>query len=174
MAAANLVKAFFMAAAALSLACCSLLESAPADGSAHNLIDHAIATAPAGEDGWNYYRSGTADLDGDGMAEKIVLATEVELVRGRPAWNDGHHWQVYVESPDGVRTQLYTQRLQLGTLTLRLTSGTGEPKILLVEHLPDGIKVYEIEYKGAGQTEQRVALHRQLDPSGNLASPSHP
>lgn len=174
MPAASVVKAFCMAAAALPMACCSLLAPAPTGGSAQNLIDHTIATAAAGKDGWNYYRSGTADLNGDGTVERIVLATEVELVGGQPAWDDGHHWQVYVESSGGVRTQLYTQRLQLGTLTLRLTGGTGGPKILLIEHLPDSIKVYEIVYEGSGQTEQRAVLHRQLDPRGNLASPGYP
>lgn len=158
----------------LLITSCSVVNTDPSGGRSLNLVDETIATAVAGEAGWNYQRSGRADLDTDGTVERVVLASEVVLARGRPAWDDGHHWQVYVESADGERTQLYAQRLQLGMLTLRLTGEVGGPKILLIEHLPDSIKVYEIVYNGPGDTSQRVLLHRQLDPRGDLASPQYP
>lgn len=88
------------------------------------LIDPTIPPAIAGEGGWNYHQSASADLDGDGSPERVVLTARVEMYRGRPAWDDGQPWQVYVETAQGTRTYLYAQRLQLGTLTMRITSGS--------------------------------------------------
>ena len=83
------------------------------------LIDSTIPPAVAGEAGWDYHQSVGVDLNGDGRPERVVLTARVELVRGRPAWDDGQPWQVYVESQDGTRTYVYAQRLQLGALTVR-------------------------------------------------------
>src|SRR5690606_38541250 len=126
--------------------------------------------------GWDYQLSAEADLDGDSEPERIVLTARVEMVRGRPAWDDGQPWQVYVESPDGTRTYLYAQRLQLGTLTLRIAAGQADtaPTVVLLEHLPQRLSVYEATYRGPDDVSVVVAFQREVDPTGETSSPLLP
>jgi hypothetical protein len=141
------------------------------------LIDSTIPPAVAGAAGWNFQQSAEADLDGDGGPERVVLTARVELYRGRPAWDDGQPWQVYVESAAGARTYLYSQRLQLGTLTMRLTQAEPgqRPSIVLLEHLPDRLRVIEAAYPmGGGALSTTVRFERTLDPRGEIASPQLP
>jgi hypothetical protein len=136
------------------------------------LIDSTIPPAIAGEDGWNYSMVANVDLFGDSLPERVVLTARVELMLGRPVWDDGQPWQVYVESPDTVRTWLYAQRLQLGTLDMRITSGDTlrRPRILLIEHLPQRLRIIEASFtRGAARVS--VRLERALDPTGGTASP---
>jgi hypothetical protein len=141
-----------------------------------DLVDPLIAPATAGEDGWNYRLSTGADLSGDGTSEQVVLTARVELVRGRPAWDDGQPWQVYVEESDGTRTRLYAQRLQLGTLSMRVTVGDSlaPATVVLLEELPDRLSVYEATYRGPGDATVVAAFVRQVDPVGDSASPRLP
>lgn len=136
-------------------------------------IDSAITLAVAGIDGWNYHQAATTDLDGDGVEEMVVLMARVDVVRGRPAWDDGQAWQVYVESAEGHRTYLYAQRLQLGTLTMRI--GT-EPQgtVVLLEHLPDRIRLFDAIYRGPDAATVTVKYQRQLDPRGEISAPRYP
>lgn len=149
--------------------------AAPGD-QAVGLVDPHIPPAVAGADGWNFQRSAELDLNGDGQPERVVLTARVELYRGRLAWDDGQPWQVYVEAADGSRTYLYAQRLQLGTLTMRLSrSEPGKPaSIILFEHLPDRLSLYEAFYQQPGQASTRLRFERALDPRGELASPQLP
>lgn len=155
------------------------VPAAPTDtvaAPAAQLVDSAIPPAVAGAEGWNYQQSAGADLDGDGRAERVVMTARVELYRGRPAWDDGQPWQVYIEAPDGGRTYVYAQRLQLGTLTMRVGSteaGQGSTVVLL-EQLPDRISLYEVSYGGPGRVTVAVRYQRLLDPTGETASPKLP
>jgi hypothetical protein len=141
-----------------------------------DLVDPTIAPATAGEDGWNYRLGAEADLSGDGTPEHVVLTARVEMVRGRPAWDDGQPWQVYVEESDGTRTRLYAQRLQLGTLTMRVTVGDSlaPATVVLLEELPDRLAVYEVTYRGPGDATVVAAFERPVDPAGDTASPQLP
>ncbi|MFN2316726.1 MAG: hypothetical protein ABR551_00315 [Gemmatimonadales bacterium] len=147
----------------------------PADPSI-NLVDPAMQLAVAGEDGWDYQQAGEADLNGDGVAERVVLTVRVEMIRGRPAWDDGQPWQVYIEDGAGRRTHVYAQRLQMGTLTMRVTrADAGQPAtIVLLEHLPDQLSLYEISYSGPATATASVRFQRGLDPRGEIASPRLP
>lgn len=140
-------------------------------------IDSTIPPAIAGEGGWNFQQTVAVDLTGDGMDERVVLTARVEMYRGRPAWDDGQAWQVYVESGEGIRTYLYIQRLQLGTLTVRVAEpdqGT-LPSIILLEQLPDRIRVIEATYPTVnGVPLVVVRFERTLDPRGEAASPRLP
>lgn len=140
------------------------------------LVDPAIPPAVAGEDGWNYRQSAEADLDGDGQPERAVLTARVEMVRGRPAWDDGQPWQVYVEEQDGRRTYIYAQRLQIGTLTMRLGRGSAgqSPPIVLLVHLPDQLSLYEVTYMEPDRSSVAMRFQRDLDPRGDIASPPLP
>lgn len=141
-----------------------------------SLIDSTIPPAVAGEGGWNYQQAATADLDGDGAPERVVLTARVEMYRGRPAWDDGQPWQVYIEEADGRRTHVYARRLQLGTLSLRVSRAeAGQPAaVVLLEQLPDQMSVYEIAYAGPAAATASVRYQRDLDPRGDVASPRLP
>lgn len=151
-------------------------DAAPPPDQQLDLVAPNIPPGVAGEDGWNFQRSAEADLNGDGQLERVVLTARVELYRGRYAWDDGQPWQVYVEAADGRRTYLYSRRLQLGTLTMRIShSEPGEPaSIILFEHLPDRLSLYEADYAAPGQATVAVRFARTLDPRGDLASPQLP
>lgn len=140
------------------------------------LVDTAIVPAAAGEEGWHYSQAVEADLDGDGRPERVVLAARVELYRGRPAWDDGQPWQVYVEEAHGARTRLYVRYVQLGTVAMRvgLAEGGRPASVVLVEHLPDRLAVYEVEYRGPGDAVVAEHFVRALDPTGEVAGPALP
>ena len=140
------------------------------------LVDTAIAPAVAGEDGWNYAREVETDLDSDGEPERLVLTARVEMYRGRPAWDDGQPWQVYVEEGDGRRTYLYSRFVQLGTVAMRvgLGEGGGAPSVILLEHLPDRLAVHEIQYDGPGDVTASERFQRTLDPTGEVGGPTLP
>ena len=139
------------------------------------LVDSTISPAVAGEEGWHYQQSVDVDLTGDGHLERVVLTARVELYRGRPAWDDGQPWQVYVEDRSGTRTYVYAQRLQLGTLTMRVTRGEADPPVVvLLEHLPDRMRVVEASYMGPGRVSVAVRYQGDLDPLGETASPQLP
>lgn len=89
------------------------------------------------------------------------------------AGEDGQPWQVYVETETGERTYLYAQRLQIGTLTLRLSHGSeGQGStVLLLEHLPDQLTVYEASYAGPQDVSVAVGFQRTLDPRRDGQSP---
>ncbi|HUG27552.1 MAG TPA: hypothetical protein VMK53_04580 [Gemmatimonadales bacterium] len=140
------------------------------------LVDPAMPLAVAGEDGWGYRLAADADLNGDGVAERVILTARVEMIRGRPAWDDGQPWQVYIEDDAGQRTHVYAQRLQLGTLTMRVSRAeAGQPAtVVLLEHLPDQLSLYEISYSGPAAATASVRFQRGMDPRGEVASPRLP
>ncbi len=148
----------------------------PAAEAPIELVDPAIPLAVAGEEGWGYRLAADADLNGNGVAERVILTARVEMIRGRPAWDDGQPWQVYIEDAAGQRTHVYAQRLQLGTLTMRVTRAeAGQPAtIVLLEHLPDQLSLYEISYAGPDAATATVRFQRGLDPRGEIASPRLP
>ncbi|HSW29768.1 MAG TPA: M23 family metallopeptidase [Longimicrobiales bacterium] len=131
------------------------------------MIDPTIPPAVAGEAGWDYHQSVEVDLDGDGRPERVVLTARVALVRGRPAWDDGQPWQVYFEAPDSGRTYLYAQRLQLGTLEMRVgrTDAARPASIVLLEQLPDRLSLHEAFYLGPDSVSVATRFQRDLDAS---------
>ena len=135
--------------------------------SAVPLIDSTIPPAVAGEAGWDYHRSVAVDLDGDGRPERVVLTARVALIRGRPVWDDGQPWQVYVETPDGGRTYLYAQRLQLGTLEMRVGRGDAAraASVVLLEQLPHRLSIYDVLYLGPDSVSVGARFQRDLDAS---------
>jgi hypothetical protein len=148
----------------------------PPQPAAVALVDTSHAPSVAGKDGWNYQQNASADLDGDGQIERVVLMARVEMRRGRPLWDDGQPWQGYVEESDGKRTYFFARFVQLGTLSLRLSAVEGDqrPAIVLLEQLPDRLSVYEIEYLGPDRVRATEPYQRDLDPRGDVASPALP
>lgn len=143
---------------------------------AARLVDADMAPAVAGADGWMYSRAAEADLDLDGQMERVIVTARAEMMRGRPLWDDGQPWQVYVEESDGQRTYLYARFVQLGSVSMRigLAEGDAGPTVVLLEQLPDRLAVYELAYQGPGVVESVHQRERMLDPTGDIASPVLP
>ena len=102
------------------------------------------------------------------------MTARVELVRGQPAWDDGQPWQVYVEHADGRRDYVYAQRLQLGTLSLRMSQedSTRLPTVILLEQLPERWRIIEVNYPTASAAPRAVlAFERRIDARGDHATP---
>jgi hypothetical protein len=142
-----------------------------------DLIQSRVPQAVAGDSGWAYQQSVTADIDGDGRDESVVLIADVALdATGRPLWEDGHRWQVYVREPDGAITRLYARFLPNGKLTAELVmppSGTALGLVLL-EQTPDHIGVYEFSYRGPGRSEVYRRLDRAVDRTRTFSGSPRP
>lgn len=142
-----------------------------------DLIQARVPPAVAGDSGWAYQQQVVADVDGDGSDESVVLISDVLLdARGRPLWEDGHRWQVYVREPDGRVTRLYARFLPNGTLTADLAappSGT-QLGILLVERTPQHIAVFELRYRGPGAVDVYRRVDTDLDVSRRFTGSPRP
>lgn len=144
----------------------SVAEPAPAGEAATDLLDSSLPHAVAGDEGWVYARAVSADLDGDGEVERAVLIANVPLHEGRPLWEDGHHWQLYIEEPGGARTHVYSRFVPHGQVEA-LLGGTGEggaPGIVLIERTPHRLGIYEVRYGGPARASTLVLTERELDP----------
>lgn len=139
-----------------------------------DLIQSRVPPAVAGDTGWAYQQQAVADIDGDGDDETVVVLSDVMLdASGRPMWEDGHRWQVYVREIDGRTTRLYARFLPNGKLTAEMAvppSGTALGVVLL-EQTPHHLGVYEYRYRGPGSVEVYRRLDRDLDPRQFIGSP---
>jgi hypothetical protein len=130
------------------------------------LVDPQHPLAVAGQGGYAYQQAATADFDGDGAQERAVLIANAAVENGKPLWDDGHVWQLYVEEPTGERTYLFVRFVQLGIVEAKLTqSEAGKPpQILLIERWPSSLHVYELSYRGPNLIDIRVLVERELAP----------
>ena len=140
------------------------------------LLEPRVPRAAAGDPSWIYVQRASADLDDDGTEETAVLICDVMLDRNAaPLWEDGQRWQVYVEEPDGTRTYLYAKFLPNGTLTADIVSGSGgPPAIVLLEHTPERIGVYELRYDGPNRVTGVEQLERAIDPRATFQGSPRP
>lgn len=138
-----------------------------------SLVDPSHPRGAAGAKGWGYYRSASADLDGDGASERIFLIANVSLRRGRPLWDDAQVWQVYVERPGGGRTYMYSHTVQLGHLEVMVTPAEGGRGrgLIIIERTPHAVVVYEVRYGGGGDVRAVELMRRGVDPSVPFAGP---
>jgi hypothetical protein len=131
-----------------------------------DLIQARVPAAVAGDSGWRYQQQVAADIDGDDDEETVVLISDVVLdAAGRPLWEDGHRWQVYVREQDGRITRLYARFLPNGSLIADLTTPPAGAThgIVLVERTPSHLAVYEFRYRGPDNVDVYRRLDRQLD-----------
>jgi hypothetical protein len=157
-------KTHLAAVALLFAGACRLSDMEP-DASVGVLRDTSIARAVAGDPGWPYTQRVSADFDADGISETAVVISDVTLDRrGRPIWEDGHRWQVYIEEPTGERTYLFRRFLPNGQLqadVVRRESGTRA--LLLVARTPTHLSVYEVKYSGPERIVLVNGLDRQIE-----------
>ena len=145
--------------------------------SIESMLDARVPTAKAGDPGWMYAQRVTADFDGDGQDETAVLISDVTLDNGgSPLWEDGHRWQLYVEESDGKVTRLYARFVPRGKVTadVGVPSAGKELYIVVVEHSPERMGVYEYEYRGPSTADVRKRLERDLDPARQFTGAMRP
>jgi hypothetical protein len=137
-----------------------------------DLLDTSFPLAIAGQKGWGFRATSAADLNGDGVRENIFLIANVSLYRGKPVWDDGQVWQVYIEAPGAKRTYVFSRFVQLGEVEVLAARGRseGEITLLILERTPHALNVFEIFYRGAQDFRAVQVLSREIDPSPTPAA----
>ncbi|HLQ66176.1 MAG TPA: hypothetical protein VK123_02980 [Candidatus Limnocylindrales bacterium] len=98
--------------------------------------------------GWGYRREVSADLDGDGKLERLVIAADVAMGPTGPLWGNANRWAVYVEPANGERTLLYGALVPNGFTEAAVLSPDkdGRRKVLVQERTTDKVRTMEVEY----------------------------
>jgi hypothetical protein len=134
------------------------LEAPPVDSARVGSIDQVAA--------WGYRREASADLDGDGRPERLVLAADAEVrPDGTPLWEDGHRWALYAESAAGRRTLLYGAFVPNGfaEVAVLAADAQGRRRVLVQERTPQQVRALDIEYRGPGDARSASAAHYQIE-----------
>jgi hypothetical protein len=144
-----------------------------------SMIDATVPSAVAGDPGWTYSQRVTADFDGSGDDEEAVLISDVALdARGRPLWEDGHRWQLYIQETDGKKevTRLFARFIPNGKVTAEvgIPSAGAKSWIVLLVQSPERIAVYEFEYRAPGSADVRKRLERDLDVTKQFSGSPRP
>lgn len=136
-----------------------------------NLINPAYPPAVGGEPGWEYHQVLTADLDNDGVEERASVTTNAFWLPDEKefAWDDGHPWHVYVEEPDGTRTYLFSNWVQMGQLDVILDREG--PGLFIVYRRGGGLIIYRATYQGPGQFRTTLAFEIPLSDYATWADP---
>jgi hypothetical protein len=141
-----------------------------------DLFDPTHPKGIAGQKGWGYQKTSSVDLDNDGLQEKIFLIANVSLYKGKPLWDDGQIWQVYIQTSKGQRTYVFSRFVQLGhieVLAARLEPSGGNT-ILILERTPHDLRVYEVYYRGYENFRAVQLLSRAIDPRSMPTGSSKP
>ncbi|HEX2207867.1 MAG TPA: hypothetical protein VHG93_09305 [Longimicrobium sp.] len=116
--------------------------------------------------GWAYQREVSADLDGDGRAERLVITSDVTIhTDGSPLWEDGHRWAVFARSPDGQRTMLYSAFVPNGFAEAAVLQpdGRGRRRVLVQERTPQQVRVLDIEYRAPHDARSTSSAYYQIE-----------
>lgn len=137
-----------------------------------NLINPNYPPAAAGEPGWVYHKSLSADLDGDGKLEQISVTTNAAWLPDQKefGWDDGHPWHVYVEEENGSRTYLFSDWVQMGRLDLILDRDG--PGLFILSSRGGGLIVYRVTYSSSGETQARRVFAIPLSDFASWADPT--
>lgn len=142
-----------------------------------DLVDKNYPTVAKDEPGWDYRQTVTADLDGDGKEDTVVLMARVERSPSNPSeyiWDDGQPWQVLVESPQGEKTPVYSRWVQIGQLKALIgeQKESGGHDLILLELTGAGISLYRVEYDGPQKTKStRLASVLTVNQAGPAPIP---
>ncbi|HEV3050258.1 MAG TPA: hypothetical protein VGX50_08130 [Longimicrobium sp.] len=134
------------------------LEAPPVDSARIGSIDQIAA--------WAYRREASADLDGDGQPERLVLAADAEVrPDGTPLWEDGHRWALFAESAAGQRTLLYGAFVPNGfaEAAVLAADAQGRRRVLVQERTPQQVRALDIEYRGPGDARSASSAHYQIE-----------
>jgi hypothetical protein len=100
--------------------------------------------------GWEYRREISADLDGDGKLDRVVIAADVAMGPTGPLWQSAHRWAVYVEPVSGERTLLYGALVPNGFAEAAVLDPDKDHRrrVLVQERTPRQVRTMEVEYDG--------------------------
>lgn len=138
-------------------------------------VDSASTTSADTAASWDYRRTTVADLDGDGVPERLVLSSDVFLTDdGEPVWEDRQRWAVFAEEDDGARTLLYSGWAAPGAVSAAV-SPTETPSleradsrktgraIVVIEQDPRRARLMILTYDGPGRGRLLDAVGTNLD-----------
>ena len=117
-------------------------------------IDSGSTTSADTAAAWSYRRMAVADLDGDAVPERLVVASDVFVTGdGEPLWDDVHRWAVYVEEDDGARTLVYSAFAPPGGVSVAVAAPaeSGQRRIVVVEQGPRRGRLLTAAYGGVGR-----------------------
>lgn len=115
---------------------------------------------------WTYRRSAVADLDGDAVPERLVVASDVFVTDdGEPLWDDIHRWAVYVEEDDAGRTLVYSAFAPPGGVSVAVGAPgeSGQRRIIVVEQGPRRGRLLTAAYAGMGRVGLVDAAGEELE-----------
>lgn len=141
-------------------------EKSPAEETETPPVDSASVTSADEVASWDYRQSTAADLNGDGQAERVIIAADAVLgSRGQPLWEDGHRWAVYAESPAGERTLLYGAFVPNGFAQAAVVASDSEERlrILVQERTPGRIRALEVEYDAPGMARLASDVRYEIE-----------
>lgn len=116
--------------------------------------------------GWAYRRELSADLDGDGRAERLVITSDVEVrPDGVALWEDGHRWALFAETPAGERTLLYSAFVPNGFAEAAVLQPDDQRRrrVLVQERTPQQLRALEVEYRGPGDARSSSSAYYQVE-----------
>lgn len=138
-------------------------------------VDSASTTSADTAASWSYRRTTVADLDGDGVPERLVLASDVFLTDdGEPVWEDRQRWAVFAEEDDGARTLLYSGWAAPGAVSAGVSpvqtpsleaadSGKTGRTIVVIEQDTRRARLMVLAYDGPGRRRFLDAAGTNLD-----------
>ena len=134
------------------------LDALPIDSARIKSVDESRA--------WKYKRSIEVDLNGDGEAERLVLAADAEVdAEGRGLWEDGHRWSLYVEGKNSASSLLYAAFVPNGFVEAAVLSADseGNRRVLVLERSPHQVRALEVQYDSPSQGRLVSAAYYQLE-----------
>ena len=149
--------------AAVSVAACAT-EPQP-DTNPLSAPPHDLEVSAAEIGSWSHRQELEADLDGNGTAETIVLASDVQLSdSGVPYWEDGHRWALVVNDGEH-RTVLYSAFVPNGFAEAAVLSPSsdGTREVLVQERSPQQLRSLTVRYSGNGQGTAGSAAYYQVE-----------
>jgi hypothetical protein len=135
-------------------------------------IDPSVTTSSDTAAAWDYRRTAVEDLDGDGVPERLVLASDVFVTEdGEPVWEDVQRWAVYVEEDDGERTLVYAGHAAPGAVAVAAAARSaidrgavaGRRPIVIVEQDTHRARLLLAAYDGPGRRRLVDVVGMQLD-----------
>lgn len=115
--------------------------------------------------GWSHRGELSTDVDGDGSAELVVLASDVELSpTGAPLWEDGHRWALVIRDGNDT-TVAYAAFVPQGFVEAAILrpSSAGAREILVQERTPSQLRSISIGYAGPHRATATAAAYYQLE-----------
>jgi hypothetical protein len=146
-------------------ACSGQDSSAGGSGDQPLPIDPAVVESADTVAEWPYRRNISADLTGDGQAERVMVAAEVSLTEaGFPLWEDGHRWGIFAEAPTGERTLLYSGFVPNGFVEAAVLAADslGASSLLVQERTPNRLRTFELRYEGPGDADVVSSQDHQI------------